>query len=66
MFLLHGADDSVVPAVESTLLGEWYRSRHTPVRVLVTPLITHAEVDRAASQKEIWNLVSFWRQVLEQ
>ena len=66
VFLLHGADDSVVPAIESTLLGDWYRSQQTPVRVLVTPLITHAEVDRAASQREIWNLVSFWRQVLEE
>ena len=66
VFLLHGADDTVVPAIESTLLAEWYRSRHTPVRVLVTPLITHAEVDHAASQREIWNLVSFWREVLEQ
>jgi acetyl esterase/lipase len=63
VFLLHGADDNVIPAVESVLLAEHLRP-HTQVEVLLTPLITHAEVDRPSDVVEIWKLVSFWADVL--
>jgi dienelactone hydrolase len=63
VFLLHGTDDNVIPAVESVLLGEHLRP-HTQVEVLLTPLITHAEVDRPSDVVEIWKLVSFWTEVL--
>jgi dienelactone hydrolase len=63
VFLLHGADDNVIPAVESVLLGEHLRP-HTSVEVLLTPLITHAEVDQPSDVVEIWKLVSFWADVL--
>jgi dienelactone hydrolase len=59
VFLLHGADDNVVPAVESTLLARALEGR-VPVHLLVTPLITHAEVDRPATAREVWNLMEFW------
>jgi dienelactone hydrolase len=59
VFLLHGADDNVVPAVESTLLARALDGR-VPVHLLVTPLITHAEIDRPPTAGEIWNLVRFW------
>jgi dienelactone hydrolase len=59
VFLLHGADDNVVPAVESTLLARALQGR-VPVHLLVTPLITHAEVDRPPTAREVWNLMGFW------
>lgn len=65
VFLLHGADDNVIPAVESTRLADHLRP-HTAVRVLLTPLITHAEVNRPADWGEIWKLVSFWTDVLDE
>jgi dienelactone hydrolase len=60
--LLHGADDVVIPATESTLVAEYLRPR-TKVSVLLTPLVTHAELDRGASPVEIWQLVRFWAQL---
>ena len=35
-----------------------------PVRRLATPLVTHAEVDRTATASAVWELVSFWTDVL--
>jgi dienelactone hydrolase len=65
VFLLHGMDDNVIPAAESVLL-----SRHladaTRVRLLLTPLITHAEVEPPRDVGAIWELVSFWTDVLDE
>jgi dienelactone hydrolase len=65
VFLLHGADDNVIPPLESTLLAGHLRP-HTDVRVLLTPLITHAEVNNPTDWGEIWKLVSFWTAVLDE
>jgi pimeloyl-ACP methyl ester carboxylesterase len=59
VFLLHGAEDNVVPALETLRLARHLEAR-TTVHVLLTPLISHAEVDRPASAAEIANLVRFW------
>jgi dienelactone hydrolase len=64
VYLLHGADDNVIPASESVLLARELRERGVQVRQLATPLITHAEVDREASAGEVWQLVRFWGQLL--
>ena len=64
VYLLHGTGDNVIPAMESSLLAETLRSRGVTVHQLATPLITHAEVDRAASASAIWNLVAFWESLL--
>jgi dienelactone hydrolase len=66
VFLLHGTDDNVVPAIESTLLARDLRARGVRVHVLLTPLITHAEVDRARTFREIWRLIDFWSDVLSE
>jgi len=60
--LLHGLDDNVIPATESTLLAEHLRSR-TSVRCVISPLITHAEVNRQARFRDVWNLVGFWADI---
>lgn len=64
VYLLHGADDSVIPAIEATLLAQALRP-HTRVYPLVTPLISHAEVDRPPTPLEVWRLVSFWAHLLD-
>lgn len=62
VFLIHGADDSVVPAMESAWLADKLKTR-VPVHLLITPLITHAEVDRGAGATDVWRLVRFWHDV---
>jgi dienelactone hydrolase len=66
VYLLHGAGDTVIPSVESVLLAERLEQKRTPVRVLLSRLITHAEVDQSAAATETWKLVSFWADVLQQ
>jgi pimeloyl-ACP methyl ester carboxylesterase len=63
VFLIHGADDNVVPASESRMLAERLNGL-VPVHLLITPLITHAEVDRAATPLETWHLIRFWYELL--
>ena len=60
VFLLHGADDNVVPAIESRRLAAVLAPR-APVHLLVTSLITHAEVDRPPTAGEVWELIRFFR-----
>jgi dienelactone hydrolase len=66
VFLLHGTDDNVVPAIESSLLAKDLRARGVDVEVLLTPLVTHAEVDRASMMSAIWRLIDFWSDVLSE
>ena len=66
VYLLHGTDDNVVPAIESTLLARDLEARGIPVHVLLTPLITHAEVDRASSAAAVWRLIHFWTKLLDE
>jgi dienelactone hydrolase len=63
VFLIHGADDNVVPSSESALLADRL-SRQVPVHLLITPLITHAEVDREAGVADMWRLIRFWYTLL--
>jgi len=60
VYLLHGADDNVIPAVESALLAADLERRGGRAIQLSTPLITHAEVDRTPGAFEIWRLIRFW------
>ena len=64
VYLLHGADDTVIPAVETTLLARYLRQKRTPVNPLLSGLITHAEVDKTAAAAETWKLVGFWSSLL--
>jgi len=65
VFLLHGADDTVIPSVESLLLAR-HLAGVTHVRTLLSGLITHAEVDRAAAAGEVIKLVGFWAEILNE
>ena len=64
VFLLHGDEDTVIPAAESVVLGNYLRSKGVQVRVLLSPIITHAELDRTAAATEGWKIVAFWADIL--
>jgi hypothetical protein len=64
VYLLHGADDNVIPSIETVLLGEYLRDRAAVVGLL-SGLITHAEVNRPPTLAEVWRLASFWKRAFE-
>jgi dienelactone hydrolase len=64
IYLMHGDDDNVIPAAESALLSAHLRKRGADVHLLLTRLVTHAEVNKAAAASEGLRLVSFWASVL--
>ena len=66
VFLLHGSGDTVIPAAESVVLAEYLRKKGADVHLLLSDLITHAEIDRAAAATETAKLVWFWATVLQQ
>jgi hypothetical protein len=66
IFLLHGDGDTVIPAAESVVLGNSLRSRGADVTVLLSGLISHAEVDRGGAAMEFWRLIRFWAAILQQ
>jgi len=66
IYLLHGDDDTVIPAAESALLNDYLRSKGANVHLLLSNLITHAEVNRAATASDAWKLISFWASLLRQ
>jgi hypothetical protein len=63
VFLLHGAEDNVIPSVETVLLTNYLRGK-TEVHAVLSGLITHAEVDKTAAAIEVWRLVGFWRTLM--
>ena len=65
VFLLHGADDNVIPSVETVLLAHHLNGK-TPVRYLLSDLISHAQVDRSPGAGEVLKLVGFWAEVLSE
>jgi hypothetical protein len=64
VFLLHGAEDNVIPSVETVLLTNYLRGK-TDVHAVLSGLITHAEVDKSAAAIEVWRLVGFWKALME-
>jgi dienelactone hydrolase len=64
VFLLHGTDDNVIPAVESEYLADDLRG-HASVRLLLSGLISHAEVDRPPHASDVMTLAGFWADVLQ-
>ena len=66
VYLLHGIDDTVIPAVESALLAKYLRDEGADVHLLLSGLITHADVSKNVPVSETWKLVSFWASVLRE
>jgi dienelactone hydrolase len=63
VFLLHGLEDNVIPAVESEYLAADLRG-HAPVRLLLSGLISHAEADRPMHVNDVLQLAGFWGDLL--
>ena len=66
VYLLHGDGDTVIPTAESALLADYLRDKGVDVHLLLSKLITHAEVDRGAATSEAVKLIAFWGDVLRQ
>jgi dienelactone hydrolase len=64
VFLLHGAEDNVIPPIESEYLAGDLRG-HAPVRLLLSGLISHAEADRPPHVGDVMELAGFWGDLLE-
>jgi dienelactone hydrolase len=54
VYLLHGTGDIVIPAAESVILADYLRRKGVEVHLLLSELITHAEVVRSAAASETW------------
>ena len=63
VFLLHGRDDNVIPATESANMASRFQDE-VEVRLLITPLISHAEADQPARLGDIARLAGFWGDLL--
>jgi predicted esterase len=64
---MHGDDDNVIPAAESALLAEYLRQKHADVHLLLTRVVTHAQVNSAevtTAATEGARMVSFWASIL--
>jgi hypothetical protein len=67
IFLMHGDDDNVIPAAESALLSDYLRQKGADVHLLLTRVVTHAQVNRAevtTAATEGARMVSFWASIL--
>ena len=66
VFLLHGAEDNVIPSAETPIAADHLRrSGNTRVRQLLTPLVSHADLDTNAPVREVWQLIKFWKEMRE-
>ncbi len=63
VFLLHGTEDNVIPAAEPMHLAADLRGA-TPVRMLLSRLISHADADRPTHVGDVLELASFWGDLL--
>jgi dienelactone hydrolase len=63
VYILHGAGDNVIPAAESLWLGRYLEPK-TPTRMLLSHVITHAELNSRQDKREIWELVDFFASLL--
>jgi len=65
VYVLHGTDDNVAPAVESLWLTR-YLEGHTRVRTLLSRVITHAELNSQQDWREIVQLVLFFASLVRE
>jgi pimeloyl-ACP methyl ester carboxylesterase len=63
VFLLHGADDNVIPSIEAEYLADDLRGR-APVHLLTTRLFTHAGMTGTAGTADVLRLAGFWGDIL--
>jgi pimeloyl-ACP methyl ester carboxylesterase len=67
VFLLHGAEDNVIPASETTALAASLEGRGAEVHALVTDLIQHVELKKGDAEPPLssyWRIARFWTEML--
>jgi predicted esterase len=64
VYLLHGVEDTVIPAMETQRLDAALRAKGARVRTLVTPLVSHATVEAQPRVRDVGALVAFWAEVV--
>lgn len=62
-FLVHGQDDPIIPSLETLWLARELPA-HVPRRVVVTPLLRHAERGKPPTLRETWELIDFMAAIL--
>lgn len=64
VFLLHGRADNVIPSTETPLVATYLaRQGNDRVEWLLTPIVSHAELQPSVSITEGWRLVRFWARI---
>jgi predicted esterase len=65
VFLLHGADDNIIPSSETPLNASYLEAQgNAQVRWLLTPLLSHANVNPNVPFGDAWRLIVFWKELL--
>jgi dienelactone hydrolase len=65
VFLLHGADDNIIPSSETPLNATYLEGQgNANVRWLLTPLLSHANVNPNVPIGDAWRLIVFWKELL--
>jgi dienelactone hydrolase len=65
VYLLHGTDDNVIPAVESELLAA-HLANKTRVRALISGFLTHVDLSNRPTLAETWRMIAFWKAALNE
>jgi dienelactone hydrolase len=65
VYLLHGANDNVIPAIESIRLAEHLRGS-TRVRHLLTNFLTHVDLATRPGVQDTWQMIDFWKDILDE
>ena len=61
VFLVHGLDDTVIPSTETLMLARHLSAiPGTSVQWLLTPLLSHADVQSGVPVADLWRLVRLW------
>jgi dienelactone hydrolase len=63
VYLLHGTDDNVIPAVESELLAA-HLKHDTRVRTLLSGFLTHVDLSNRPTLSDTWRMIAFWKAAL--
>jgi dienelactone hydrolase len=63
VYLLHGSDDNVIPAVETELLAA-HLAHTTRVHPLVSGFLTHVDLSSRPTLSETGRMIAFWKSAL--
>jgi dienelactone hydrolase len=65
VYLLHGADDTVIPPTEAELLARYLQGK-VKVRTLISRFLTHVDVADRPTARDTWSMIAFWKAVLSE